>query len=187
MFEIRQDRGTVLDSELIKKLGFFREQFLDLPEQDQGQDDQTRENQTDEVISGADDKPQARHGPERGGRRQPVNHPARLDDRAGPDEAHAGDHAGRDAQRISGVGAFSGKHDLGQDHHHRRADADHDVRPQAGRLMAEFPLQPDQPSQDDGQDQFQYDFTHISRSLNDLIIPLLSWKRIPNSTFAPRG
>ena len=65
--------------------------------------------------------------------------------------------------RLSPVPPFVADEPRGQAHHHGRADADEDVGPEAGRLLAGFPFQADESAEGYGQDELEQDVDEFHR------------------------
>jgi len=90
-----------------------------------------------------------RHHPDRGRARQAGDRAPRVEDRAGADEAHAGQDLGRDPAGIASLR----RHAHGEDREQGGSDADEDVGAEAGGLSLQLPLEADGAAQQDGEDE----------------------------------
>ncbi len=102
-------------------------------------------------------RPSAGHEPDRRGRRQAGDRAPGVEDRPGAEEADPGEDAGGHPDERVAVPALGLDEEAGQHHHHGRADADEDIRPEAGGLLAGLALEPDEAAQGDGQDELEDD------------------------------
>ncbi len=116
---------------------------------------QRRGDHRHEVGAHPDHHPQRGHEPDARRGRQAAVGVLQAQDGPRADEADAGDDPrgyspGVEAERK--LGCQVGKR-AGREHHHRRAQAHHDVGPQAGGPPVELPLQADRPAEHCGHDQ----------------------------------
>src|SRR5436309_2249737 len=123
--------------------GLTLHQQLDAPESLEYEQHQQRGAGRFPVECRAERDADRRHYPDRRRARQADDRTARVEDRAGADEADTGDDLGGHARRVGGPRSHRDRQ-LRVEH---RSDADQDVRPQAGRLAPELPLQADGPSE----------------------------------------
>jgi hypothetical protein len=109
-----------------------------------------------DVLPGANRQAERGDHPDRRGRGEPDDCPARVEDRPGAKKADSGDDLCRESGRIAhplAVRADGETHR--QVHQHCRAHADQDVRPQAGWLARNLALEADSAPEQHGHDQLE--------------------------------
>src|SRR2546427_10908937 len=144
-----------------------------------------------EVVPAAEGDADGSHDPDRGGARQAHDRPARVENRAGPDEADARDDLRRYAGRVrarrdcSGARPHHGEREVRVQY---RADADQNVGSESRGLSAELALQADGATEQRGETELQHQIE--AKDLDDALEHFThgatpSWRGHPRSCVVP--